>query len=235
MEYRTRFAVNTDISAIVSIEQVAYKETGAVMFSAKHVESWLNIYPEGVMVIEHRGSLVGFCAFQIINFNPDGHLIAKTYDELTDNGYIAKTHVPTGNCFSALTLNSIDRGAGKILLKAVLGHMRRSGRRFAFGTSRIIGFRDYINAFALVAGLHEDPFGEDVAIWYARECVRLTQGMIGSLFPRSAKTYPSLVRPDPILGFYLANNFEMHSFLPNFIEDPPSGNHACLSLVRLNA
>ncbi len=237
--FKARAGTRNDIDAIIAIEKQAFKDSGAPTFGRKEIESWFDVHPEGVLLAEKDGRVVAFTYMQLIHLDPENLPPFKTHDELSDNSSSRATHTPDGNCFHGFTLDSISPGAGLFLLEKAKEFVKQKGKPYLFGTSRIVGFNNVMRAVALMNPeiTLTKELEQSIAVWYARKTAAMVNGWIGKLIPDTPNTadlvLPELDSPDPILGFYLMNECEMHSFLPDFIHDPPSRGHAFLCLWHI--
>lgn len=80
-----------DIEAILRMQDECFP--GMDPWERAHLESHLNIFPEGQFVAELDGEIIGSCSSLIINF--DEYDDRHTWDDVTDEGYITN-HNPEG-------------------------------------------------------------------------------------------------------------------------------------------
>ena len=81
-----------DFDQLVELERRCFP--GMRVWNRKHIESHLKIFPEGQIVVEHDGRIVGSSSSLIIDFDEyeEGH----SWSEITDEGYISN-HDPEGD------------------------------------------------------------------------------------------------------------------------------------------
>lgn len=80
-----------DIDTIIRMQDICFP--GMEPWEKKHLESHLNIFPEGQFVAEYEGKVIASCSSLIINF--DEYDDMHTWDDVTDDGYITN-HNPDG-------------------------------------------------------------------------------------------------------------------------------------------
>ncbi|CAM3509506.1 bifunctional GNAT family N-acetyltransferase/carbon-nitrogen hydrolase family protein [Aeromicrobium ponti] len=82
---------HTDIDHIIALQEVCFP--GMDPWKREHLESHLEIFPEGQFVAEYDGEIIGSCSSLIINF--DEYDDRHSWDDVTDKGYITN-HNPEG-------------------------------------------------------------------------------------------------------------------------------------------
>lgn len=80
-----------DIDTIIRMQDICFP--GMDPWEKKHLESHLNIFPEGQFVAEYEGKVIASCSSLIINF--DEYDDVHTWGDVTDDGYITN-HNPDG-------------------------------------------------------------------------------------------------------------------------------------------
>ncbi|WP_221568802.1 bifunctional GNAT family N-acetyltransferase/carbon-nitrogen hydrolase family protein [Alkalihalobacillus sp. TS-13] len=80
-----------DIKQILELQEICFPNMDP--WKREHLESHLNIFPEGQFCVEYDGKVVGTCSSLIVNF--DEYDEKHTWDEITDEGYITN-HDPEG-------------------------------------------------------------------------------------------------------------------------------------------
>ncbi|WP_261130244.1 bifunctional GNAT family N-acetyltransferase/carbon-nitrogen hydrolase family protein [Bacillus sp. Marseille-Q3570] len=80
-----------DIEQILELQEICFPNMDP--WKREHLESHLNIFPEGQFCVEYDGKVVGTCSSLIVNF--DEYDEKHTWDEITDEGYITN-HDPEG-------------------------------------------------------------------------------------------------------------------------------------------
>ena len=80
-----------DIKKILLIQGTCFP--GMEPWKEDHLKSHLSIFPEGQLIAELDGEIIGSCSSLIINF--DEYDDRHTWDDVTDEGYITN-HNPDG-------------------------------------------------------------------------------------------------------------------------------------------
>ena len=80
-----------DIDAILELQKICF--VGMIPWKRAHLESHLEIFPEGQFCVEYDGEIIGSCSSLLVNF--DEYDDRHTWDEITDGGYI-RNHDPEG-------------------------------------------------------------------------------------------------------------------------------------------
>lgn len=73
-----------DIDEIIALQEVCFP--GMEPWEPEHLESHLNLFPRGQMVVEYEGKIIGSSSSLIINF--DEYDDKHTWNDITDSGYI---------------------------------------------------------------------------------------------------------------------------------------------------
>jgi predicted amidohydrolase/ribosomal protein S18 acetylase RimI-like enzyme len=73
-----------DFDAIIEMQKVCFPNMEP--WDRAHLQSHIDIFPEGQFCVEFDGEIIGSCSSLIINF--DEYDDQHTWDEITDNGYI---------------------------------------------------------------------------------------------------------------------------------------------------
>lgn len=87
-----------DIEEVETLSKMVYEP--GIAYERGHLESQLNIFPEGQLLIRYKGKVVAGCSSLIVNVENYGE--SHSFDEITDGGYI-RSHNPNG-----LTLYGFD-------------------------------------------------------------------------------------------------------------------------------
>ena len=152
-----------DLPTLLRIEEVTWPEGARA--SEKMLSSRIEIFPEGVLCATVNDSIVGFSCWQIVSQTPEK--IFQSWANLTDQGFIRKTHHPNGLTLFGVSLSiapsapkgtiwTISEAAKKLTIRrslpwAALGS--RIPRFHQFSAKMDVG--TYIRQFR--AGRHLDP------------------------------------------------------------------------------
>jgi predicted amidohydrolase/GNAT superfamily N-acetyltransferase len=96
-EIKIRQATSADIPALVTLNRVAYPTLAEdnIVWAASHLESHQRIFPQGQLVAELDGLVVGAVATLIVEMGPNP-LRDHTWAGITDSGYFTN-HDPQGD------------------------------------------------------------------------------------------------------------------------------------------
>lgn len=119
MKVKIRQAKIQDIPQILSVEKGTWGEECAA--SKEMLESRLKIFPEGFLVAESDGDIIGLVVVERVNY--DFRKNSYTWYQITDNGFIKNSHRPDGNVLYGVDLSVLPafqrKGVGSKLLEAV--------------------------------------------------------------------------------------------------------------------
>ncbi len=225
---KIRQATWADIAQIVAVEEKVWGNAGTEVYREEHFKTWLDVYPEGFLLAEKNGVITAFTYCFITHLTAAGISRLATFNDLTDNGFSRHVHDPNGNCHFGITICSVDRGSGHVLLQACVD-FAYSRHKPLHGVSRIPGFSDYFNQ-AVVSGFRPEQ-EKQLALSYVWECVKMVNGCAAPTLPAKPElpNLPTLAEPDLILRKYLHNpHIVILAVLPNFLHDPQSRDFSIL-------
>jgi len=147
-----RAATIADVAALVELNHIAYPELVAdnVVWSAEQVSSHLHVFPEGQLVAEAEGRIIGSASSLIVDLGLDP-LRWHTWAGITDNGYFT-SHDPRAD-----TLYGADvcvhtewrgRGAGGALYAARRALCKRLNLRRIVAGGRLWHYREYAGRYS---------------------------------------------------------------------------------------
>lgn len=132
-----------DIPAILDVERDAWGEESAA--TKEMFESRIKIFPQGVLVAVLNKEIVGVVAVEKVNYDLEKN--AYSWYEITDNGFIKKSHKENGDSLYGVDLSvrpSFQRlGIGKKLLEGVADLAIRLNLKQGLLGGRIPGFHKY--------------------------------------------------------------------------------------------
>lgn len=117
-----RQATSDDIPALVELNRVAYPTLAEdnIVWGRSHLESHQRIFPEGQLVAEVEGKIVGAVASLIVDLGPNP-LREHTWSGITDSGYFTN-HDPQGDTLYGADIyvhpQSRGHGVGHALYEA---------------------------------------------------------------------------------------------------------------------
>lgn len=136
-----------DIPALVEVNREAYPEMAEdnIIWAASHLRSHLRIFPEGQLVAEIDGRIVGGAASLIVDLGPDP-LREHTWAGITDSGYFTN-HTDQGDTLYGADVyvhpDARGRGVGAALYEARRQLCRRLNLRRILAGGRLWNYRDY--------------------------------------------------------------------------------------------
>ncbi len=196
---RVREATRDDIEVLVELNRLAYPDRSEenVVWGRSHLLSHLRTFPQGQLVAEIDGRVVGGASSLIVDMGPEP-LRPHTWAGVTDSGYFT-SHNAKGDTLYAADIyvhpEFRRRGVARALYAARRELCRRFNLRRILAGGRMWGYVE-----------HSDRFSPEE---YAE---RVAEGDLS----------------DPVLGFQLAEGFELRGILPNYVRDPRSVNYATL-------
>ena len=98
---RIRQATHGDIPELLQVESAAWPEEARA--SEEMLSSRVGLFPEGVLCAVVNFSIVGFICTEIIDQQPEQ--IHENWSQLTDDGYIRKTHNPSGTTLFGVSMS----------------------------------------------------------------------------------------------------------------------------------
>lgn len=162
-------------------------------------KSRIKTFPEGTLVAVIGNKVVAVVATEIINYNPEKKTL--NWYEITDNGYIKKTHNPKGDSLYGVDLSVHpsfqNKGIGKKLMVAVGKLAIKYNLKRGFLGARIPNYYKYAHKIKV------------------EDYVKITEK--GGEIP-----------PDPELMFYQQLGLKMVKVIPNYFNDPESLNYGVL-------
>jgi len=201
---KIREAKIEDIPQILDVEIATWGKERAATFEM--LESRIKTFPEGTLIAVVDEKIVGVVVVEIINSNLLNNF--STWYEITDNGFIAKTHNPKGDTLYGVTLSVHplyqNRGIGKkLLIEAAKIAIKYNLKQGMLG-GRIPNYW---------------KFADKIKV---EDYVKITNQNNFYNIP-----------PDPELLFYLKCGFKIKRIIPEYFKDPESLNYGLL-LVREN-
>ncbi len=129
------------LDKVVKLEKEVWPEE--IQASREKFESRAEVFPQGFLMISLSNlGLMGVSTAEIINYDPENPPVS--WEEITDNGWIKKTHNPSGN---ALYLESVGAksgyGVGSELVKQQIELAKKLNLKYLVLGSRIPGYHQY--------------------------------------------------------------------------------------------
>lgn len=192
----TRSPTPSDFDQMLQADSAAWQDK--LNYKKEHLISQTETFPEGTICAFVNGNVEGFAVLQLVNYNDVNRGYPSWY-EITDNGYIRKTHNPHGDSLYGVSLSVSPKAHPRTtnaLINAIVAlAIRRNVKCILLG-SRIPGYHKYKD--------------------------RYTPHEYISVKKRNRYL-------DPELQLYLkAYNVEIVKVIPAYFEDPESCNYGVL-------
>ncbi len=201
MKLKIRQAKIGDIPEILEVEKETWGKRGA---AAKEMfESRIETFPEGTLIAEIDGKIVGVVATEIVNYNFKKN--SYSWYEITDNGYIKNSHNSNGDTIYGVDLSVVPSYQGLKVgskLLEVIGKLaiKYNIKQGMLG-GRLPGYYKYANKMSVEE--------------YVNATVETEKG----------------IKPlDPEINFYKKAGLKIIKIIPNYYEDPESLNYGVLLL-----
>lgn len=131
------------LDEVIRVEQEAWPPEWRA--TRDKFKSRLLVFPEGFFVAFGNKKMAGVSTSEIVNYDPD-HL-PSTWDEITDNGYIKKTHDPRANALYVVSVgvskNFQGQGIGRGLMEEQKNLTKKFHLRYLFLGARIPKYHEY--------------------------------------------------------------------------------------------
>jgi len=201
-EITIRKANEKDLDAIVSLENEIWPE--GTRATRDKFESRLRIFPQGFFLVYKNGEIIGVSTSEIINYDPSNP--PKSWESITDNGYITHTHDPNGNAIYVVSVGAKSRsGGGSALIQAQIALTRELGLKHLILGARIPGYNEYATNVRAIS---------------IEDYVKLRRQDQELL--------------DSELRFYTRNSLRLMKIMPNYMEDDKESRNFGAIMVWTN-
>lgn len=205
-EFTFRSGKPEDYPAFMAAEAKAWRGSGVPLITEEQYNTWLEVFPQGLVLAEYRDRICAHHFAQIARFDVFDLHDNRDWDTLTDFGFCRRTHDPEGNVLYGVSLSSCVRGGGRAVFRHAMRQVSILGLERYVGACRIPG----LSAYATTR--HRTM--SQVAAEYAS---RVLAGE----------------RKDPTLSPLLeVEGLRFHRVIPGYFHDPQSGDWACLISYR---
>lgn len=193
------------LDEVVRVEKETWPEE--IQAPREKFEARAAVFPQGFLLISLPGQgLVGVSTAEIINFNPEQPL--TSWEDITDNGWVKKTHNPDGNALYLVSVGASPKTAGKgigtRLVQEQINLTKDLGLEWLVLGSRVPGYAEYHISYPEVS---------------VERYLRLTREDGQAL--------------DPEIRFYERCGLEINKAVPNYMEnDPESENYGVVMIWR---
>jgi GNAT superfamily N-acetyltransferase len=139
------------LAEVMRVEREAWPEE--IQATREKFESRLNLFPEGFFLAFVDGRLGGVSTSEIISLDSAESL--ASWEEVTDNGFIKKTHDGKGNALYVVSVGVSKlmqgKGLGSALVEAQKSLVKRKGLEFLVLGARLPGYRSFHSSHPEVA------------------------------------------------------------------------------------
>jgi predicted amidohydrolase/GNAT superfamily N-acetyltransferase len=148
---KVREATRTDIPDLVELNRASYPTMAEdnVVWREAHLLSHLRVFPQGQLVAEVKGKIVGAAASLIVNLGPDS-LRGHTWAGITDSGYFTN-HDPHGDTLYGADVyvhpEARGKGVGAALYEARRQLCRRLNLRRILAGGRLWNYSDHADDY----------------------------------------------------------------------------------------
>ncbi len=129
------------LDEVLAVERAAWPSE--LQASREKMQSRLELFPEGFLVALVDGKIKGVTTSQIIAYSSN----SRTWDEITDNGFIKSTHNPSGNALYVVSAgvapDTQGMGIGSMLIEGQKDVARKHGLSPLVLGARIPGYAKY--------------------------------------------------------------------------------------------
>lgn len=130
------------LNEVMDVERSAWRPE--LQASKEKFVSRLEVFPQGFIIARVDGKIKGVTTSQIATYDP---LEKKTWDEITDNGMIKRTHNSSGNALYvvsvAISADTQGMGVGSRIVEEQKKLAKQLGLKSVFLGARIPGYNKY--------------------------------------------------------------------------------------------
>ncbi|TKB56132.1 hypothetical protein [Ferrimonas aestuarii] len=131
-----RQVTEQDLKAIERLEISVWGDEAA---NIDLIYSRFEIFPEGSLVVEDKGEIVGYSAIQRVK-----RICSDDWFEQTDNGYIKHSHDDQGHIIYGIGMSGTKHGVSELLINYVYDTFIASGMCYLIALgSRLPGFKEW--------------------------------------------------------------------------------------------
>ncbi|MEP6664145.1 MAG: GNAT family N-acetyltransferase, partial [Verrucomicrobiota bacterium] len=161
---KIREATRADISALMALNRAAYPTLASenVVWGESHLLSHLRVFPQGQLVAEVRGKIVGAASTLIVDLGPDP-LRHHTWAGITDSGYFTNHNSQGDTLYGAdvyVHPDSRSLGVGHALYEARRKLCRRLNKRRILAGGRLWNYSEQAGKYSPEEYSHRVLTGE---------------------------------------------------------------------------
>ncbi|MHB8871467.1 MAG: hypothetical protein ACYC5G_03365 [Candidatus Doudnabacteria bacterium] len=141
--FKVRGGRACDYEEFAEAERIAWKGSEVPIISKEQFLTWLEVFPEGLLLVETQGKVCGHHFSQIREFDVINHDDNRSWDELTENGFCRTTHDLSGNVLYGVSVSASVSGAGRFVFEAAVKQTHTLNLARYVGACRIPGLSSY--------------------------------------------------------------------------------------------
>lgn len=130
------------LNEVMGVERSAWPP--GLQATKEKFASRLRIFPEGFFAKRVNGKIEGVTTSQITTYDSSA---SKTWDEITDNGMITRTHVPGGNALYVVSVGVAKEAQGNHVGSQIVEAQKKLtselGLKYLYLGARIPGYNSY--------------------------------------------------------------------------------------------
>ncbi len=193
------------LAEVLRVESEAWPEE--IRATREKFESRLELFPEGFFLAYVDGKLGGVSTSEIVNLDSAESL--ASWEEVTDNGFIKKTHNKDGNALYVVSVGvskwAQGKGLGSALVEKQKEVVKKMGLEFLVLGARLPGYHDYHFS-------HPQTTAEEYA----------------KMKNESGEVFDNEIR------FYSNKGLEVEKVVPVYMEDDPESENYGVVMVWRN-
>lgn len=199
-QIKVREATPQDVRALVALNHAAYPQMAEenIVWGESHLQSHQRLFPEGQLVAELGGRVVGAVATLVVDLGPDP-LRFHTWAGITDSGYFTN-HDPNADTLYGADIyvhpDCRGKGVGAALYEARRQLCRRLNKRRILAGGRLIGYQQFAHKMTPEEYAHRVALGElhdQVLSFQLREKFELRGIMPHYLRDQRSRNFASLI------------------------------------------
>lgn len=147
--FKVRNAQSSDYEEFAEAERLAWSSSEVPIISQSQFLTWLEIFPEGLLLVETNGKICGHHFSQIRAFDVHDSQDNRSWDELTNEGFCRTTHNPSGDVLYGVSVSASVRGAGRFVFEAAVKQTHALNLPRYVGACRIPGLATYAESLGI--------------------------------------------------------------------------------------
>jgi len=130
---------NLSLDNVMRVEELSWPLE--IRASREKFQKRYELFPQGFVVAYIDEKMVGVATSEIINYDPKKP--PTSWYDITDNGWIEKTHNPKGNAMYGVSAGTYVDGVGYHLVQELIQVAKNLGLQYLVGGIRTPGYSKY--------------------------------------------------------------------------------------------